>query len=147
MLFEGYRVDCTLKKTQRKTERGRLALQHSSLSTSGGKYLLNIIHLWPPLRLLMLHPAAVLHSQNMDINCSEKSHAGPECGNHCQDTRGPAEFKDSDCPCLLLTILSGWHTIRHSGTSWAQPSCHLVDALISSALEEPTVLKYIICID
>lgn len=48
MLFEGYRVDCTLKKTQRKTERGRLALQHSSLSTSGGKYLLNIIHLWPP---------------------------------------------------------------------------------------------------
>lgn len=147
MLFEGYSVDCTLKKTKRKTEQGRLALQHSSLSTSGGKYLLNIIHLWPPcvsscfiLRLCCIHRTwtstavkSLTLVQSVEITA--------------RTLGGPAEFKDSDCPCLLLTILSGWHTIRHSGTSWAQPSCHLVDTLISSALEEPTVLKYIICAD
>lgn len=147
MLFEGYRVDCTLKKTQRKTERGRLALQHSSLCTSGGKYLLNIIHLWPPPGSLNASScgcaAFTEHGHQLQWKVSRWSGVWRSLPGHSV----VLQSLKTDCPCLLLTILSGWHTIRHSGTSWAQPSCHLVDALISSALEEPTVLKYIICID
>ena len=87
MLFEGYSVDCTLKKTKRKTRAGKIGFTAVVPQYVCRKISPEYHSPLPRLRLLMLHPAAVLHSQNTDINRSEKSHAGSECGNHCQDTR------------------------------------------------------------